>query len=115
MAISEFEIKKCQKEVEAFLEKRRPPPHIRNDLDLGYLIDGQSIELYEVRPDWQNPTQKMETPIAKATYVKTQKHWKVFWQRADMKWHGYEPEPIVESLTDFLNIVDEDKYACFFG
>ncbi len=57
----------------------------------------------------------MEHPVAKATYVKTQGIWKVYWQRADLKWHGYEPDPEVETLQEFLAIVDRDEYACFFG
>ncbi len=115
MTLSEVEIKKCEKEIDAFMRVRRPPAYIRNELDLGYRINGQSVEIYEVRPQWRNPSQKMEIPVAKATYVKTQRCWKIFWQRADLKWHGYEPMPEVKSLTDFLTIVAEDKYACFFG
>lgn len=115
MAISEFQIKKCEKEIEAFMKVRRPPGHIRNELDLGYRITDQSVELFEIRPQWRDPSQKIETPVAKATFVKAQGCWKVFWQRADLKWHGYEPAPKVESLTEFLNIVAEDKHACFFG
>ena len=57
----------------------------------------------------------MELPVAKATYVKSQNKWKIYWHRADMKWHGYEPEPDVDKIEDFLKIVEEDKYACFFG
>lgn len=115
MAISEFEIKKIEKELEAFMKVRRPPAHIRNELDLGYRIEGQSVEIFEVRSQWRDPSQKTETPVAKATFVKAQNCWKIFWQRSDLKWHGYEPAPKAKSLTDFLNIVAEDKYACFFG
>lgn len=115
MAISEFEIKKCKKDVEAFMKIRRPPTHIRNELDLGYRINDQSVEIFEVRPQRRDPTLKMETPVAKATFVKTQGCWKIFWQRADLKWHGYEPTPKVKSLAEFLSIVAEDKHGCFFG
>ena len=41
--------------------------------------------------------------------------WKVFWQRADLKWHSYEPKPTVKQLTDFLKLVDEDEHHCFKG
>ncbi len=54
-------------------------------------------------------------PIAKATYVRTQDVWKVFWKRGDLKWHGYEPAPAVPSIEQFLAIVDADPYGCFFG
>jgi Protein of unknown function (DUF3024) len=115
MALSELETKRVEKAVLAFLEKRRPPPHVRPKLDLGYRITQQSLELFEIRPRWDKPSEKMEHPFAKATYVKTTGTWKVFWQRADLKWHGYAPAPQVGSVEKFLAIVDEDKHACFFG
>lgn len=115
MALSEFETKKCEKLVGEFVEKRRPPAHIRNELDLGFRVKDQSVEIFEIRPMWKNPEQKMEEPVAKTTYVKTQKIWKVYWQRADLKWHRYDPNPEVSSLEEFLEIVDRDEYACFFG
>jgi len=115
MTLSELETKRVEKAVLAFLEKRRPPPHVRPKLDLGYRITRQSLELFEIRPRWDKTSEKMEHPFAKATYIKTTGTWKVFWQRADLKWHGYEPAPQVGSVEKFLAIVDEDKHACFFG
>ena len=115
MALSEFETKKIEKEVSAFVEKRRPPPQLRNQLDLGYRVKGQSVEIFEIRPLWRHPGEKIEQPVAKATYVKKQKVWKVYWQRADLKWHRYEPDPEVITLQEFLGLVDRDEYACFFG
>jgi hypothetical protein len=116
MALSEFEIKKAEKKVSAFVEKRRPPPSVHKELDLDYRIKGQSVEIFEVRPVWRGkPRETIELPVAKATYVKTQKLWKVFWQHADLKWHRYEPTPVVDSLQEFLSIMDRDEYACFFG
>jgi len=115
MAISEFEIKRCEKAIEKFMVKHRPPVHIRNELDLGSRIKNQSVELFEIRPQWDNPSNKIEVPVAKATYVKNQKQWKVYWQRSDLKWHLYEPLPTVRTLEDFLNAVGEDQHHCFFG
>lgn len=115
MAISEFEIKKCEKALEAFIAKHRPPVHIRNEVDFGYRIENQSVEIFEIRPHWRSPSEKTETPIAKATYIKARKLWKVYWQKSDMKWHLYEPLLEVKSLEQFLIAVGEDEYACFFG
>jgi hypothetical protein len=115
MALSEFEIKKIEKEVESFVEKRRPPPHIRDELDLGFRVKSQNVEIFEIRPLWRHPGEKIEQSVAKATYVKTQKVWKVYWQRADLKWHLYDPDPEVKTLQEFLGLVDRDEYACFFG
>ena len=115
MALSEFERERFERMVSAFLEKRRPPPHVRPQLDLGFRIAGQSVELFEIRPRYDKPSEKLEHAFAKATYVNSQGVWRVFWQRADLKWHRYDPAPEVPSLEDFLQLVQEDKHACFFG
>lgn len=115
MAISEFETKRCERELEKFLAKHRPAPNIRNELDLGYSIENQSVEIYEIRPEWNNPKNIMRLPIAKTTYVKTEKVWKIYWQRQDLKWHSYKPAPQVRYFEEFLNVVSEDKHACFWG
>ena len=111
MAFSEFEQKRIEKAIAAFMEKRRPSPHIRDKLDFGYRVSGQSVELFEIRPQWDDPSIIREHPFAKATYVKTKKAWKVFWQRADLKWHGYQPSLIVSSIDKFLQVVDADEYG----
>ena len=115
MAISELEKKRWEKELEKFLEWRRPPVHIRDQLDIGYRIENQSVELFEIRPVWKSPSEKSELPIAKATYIKKNNNWKVYWQRRDLKWHSYEPTVETDTLEEFLELVNEDKYACFFG
>ena len=115
MALSEPQRKQFEREMGSFLEKRRPPVHIRPQLDITFRINGQSVEIVEIRPRWDQPDEKMETPVAKATYVKAQNVWKVFWMRRDLKWHRYDPVPEVPSLTKFAQVVHEDKYACFFG
>ena len=115
MSLSEFETKRYEKVINEFLDKRRPPAHIRDEVDLGFRLDGQSVEIFEIRAVWNNPEEKMEQPVAKATYVKRQNLWKVYWMKSDLKWHKYEPEFEVRELTDFITVVDEDKYACFWG
>jgi hypothetical protein len=93
----------------------RPEPEIRNELDLNYEINGQSIILNEVRPAWDNPDEILTCAYAKTTYDKNKNIWKVFWQRADNKWHPYKPKPTVRELSDFLKLVDEDEFGCFKG
>lgn len=115
MAFNDLELKRIEKALAAFLAKRRPPAHIRPQLDLGYDLSGQSVELVEIRPQWDNPKIIHRRPFAKATFVKTQNVWKVYWQRANLKWHGYEPVPTVPTIEKFLAVVDADEYGCFFG
>ncbi|MDZ7805055.1 DUF3024 domain-containing protein [Thiohalophilus sp.] len=115
MAFSEFEKRKYEKLVGDYVEKHRPPPHVRKELDLSFRIEGQSIELFEIRPLWDNPNERIEEPVAKATYIKRQDTWKIYWQRADLKWHRYDPAPEAKRLEEFLKIVEQDEYSCFYG
>lgn len=115
MALSEFEIKKCEKYLDEFLELRRPPAHIRDQVDLQYRIENQSVIIFEVRPEWRDPSKKMEISVAKATYIKRKNLWKLYWQRQDLKWHPYQPEPVVKDIKEFIRVIDEDANACFFG
>jgi len=115
MALVELDRKRIEKLVGSFIEKRRPPPHIRPQLDFGFRVSGQSVEIFEIRPAFGRPGEKQEGPVAKATYVKSGDHWKVFWMRADLKWHAYEPQRLVLSLEQFLQVVWEDEHSCFFG
>ena len=115
MAFTELELARCQTELEGFMKRRRPPLHVRDKLDHGYRISGQSVELFDIRPDWRNPKVKRETPFAKTTYVRSSGQWRVFWMKSDSKWHGYEPHLHVNSLARFLEVVHKDEYCCFFG
>jgi len=115
MALSEFETKKAEKLVASFVEKHRPPAHIRNEVDVAYRVKNQSVEIFEIRPKWDDPSEKLEIPVAKTTYVKVHKLWKLYWQRADLKWHSYEPFPEARYLEDVLKVVGEDEHHCFWS
>ncbi|MCG8565249.1 MAG: DUF3024 domain-containing protein [Desulfobacterales bacterium] len=115
MALSEFEIRRCEKKMAGFMERKRPFPGIRDRVDLGWRLEKQSVEIFEIRPQWDNPGEKLEIPLARATFVRTQNLWKVYWRRAMMKWHRYEPNPSVDRFEEFLDLVEADRYGCFFG
>ena len=115
MALSDFEKKRIERIVRDYIEKHRPPAHIRNEVDLSFRVKGQSVEIFEVRPKWDDPSVKIEESLAKATYVKSKRIWKIYWQRADLKWHRYDPEPEVKTIEQFLDVVEKDQHSCFFG
>jgi len=115
MAFTDIDFKRCENVMNQYIDKNRPPTHIRAKLDLSYRITGQSIEIFEIRPGIFNKQEVMEQPVAKATYIKSKQEWRVYWMRADLKWHRYEPCPTVHSLEDFLSLITEDEYCCFWG
>lgn len=101
--------------LEPFLEKRRPPEQLRSELDLAYRIEGQSVILYEIRPHFMKPDVIIHSDFAKATYIRKDDLWKVYWMRASGKWELYKPKPQVGNLKVWVKLVDEDELGCFFG
>ncbi len=101
--------------MENYIERTRPPEHIRKELDINYCIEGQSVILNEIRPMFMDSTKLSELPYAKTTYIRKTNSWKVFWMRANQKWHSYGPCPEVKELKEFLQLVDEDENGCFKG
>lgn len=98
-----------------FLDQRRPPEHIRPQLDIGYAVVGQTTDVFEIRPDWQDQTATRHTPVARIRYVKSQDEWRLYWMRRNLKWHLYQPDPVHASLKDALAVVHADEQCCFFG
>ena len=113
--MNDIERKRIENAIAAFIAKRRPPVHLRDQVDLRFRFDGRSVEIFEIRPRWNHPDQQVEESVAKARYVKSRDRWLVYWKRADLKWHKYDPMPEVSTINAFLRLVDEDAYACFFG
>jgi DUF3024 family protein len=102
-------------EMENFLIRVRPEEAIRPKLDIGYKIKNQSIIIHEIRPLSSDPLIIIEPKVAKTTYNRTKNNWKIFWPRADRKWHTYDPNPTVDSIQEFLRIVEKDQLGCFWG
>jgi hypothetical protein len=114
-SMNEFEREGVEKAVAAYVARCRPPAEIREQVDLSFRFDGRFVEIFEIRPRWDEPAEKIEEAVARARYLKSREAWLVYWQRADLKWHKYDPAPEVPTIQDFLALVDEDKHGCFFG
>lgn len=113
--MNDIEKKRVENAVAAFVAKRRPPEHLRDKVDLAFRFDGRYVEIFEIRPRWDKPAEKIEEAVARARYFKSRDEWVVYWQRADMKWHKYIPDAEVKTIQALLRVVDEDEYGCFFG
>jgi hypothetical protein len=116
MAFTELEIAQHMQVLEdCFWSRRRPSLHVREQMRDGQRFTDQAIELFFVRPAYNRPGQHIEESIAKVQLVRTQGVWRIFWKRADGKWHGYKPCPEAPTLTAALRVINEDAHACFFG
>lgn len=116
MAFNDLEIAEHTALIERlFWSKRRPPLQVRDRMRDGQRFDGHSIELFYLRPVFDDPSRTVEESIAKLTFVRSSRLWRIFWKRADGKWHRYPPCPEITSLAEALRVVDADANACFFG
>ena len=100
---------------ERFWSRRRPPLHLCDEVREGQRFDGTSIELFLVRPAFKRPGEWIEEAIAKVKFIRSRDVWHLFWKRADLKWHRYQPCPEADSLAAALRTIDEDANCCFFG
>jgi hypothetical protein len=114
MAFNELDLQRIKKHVGGLCEKRSPV-HIRNELHLDYVIENQSVTIFEERPHWKEPEIVTQTEVAKVTFVRSQKVWKLYWMRGNLKWHSYEPLSSAASLEELVAEIDEDPMCCFFG
>lgn len=64
MAFNDIEIANIKRCMEFFMEKRRPAEHLRDELDLSYSIEDDSVVIFEVRRLTWSDGQAQE-PIAK--------------------------------------------------
>jgi len=113
MTISEFEIYKVEKVAKEFCSKRNKnyPP---DQLVIEYKLEDQTLYLVEVRPRWNDPSKKTEKGVAKLRYIKKEKLWKLYWQRANMNWLLYEKNGTNEQLEPLLEIVWDDNHGFFW-
>ena len=114
VAFTEIEIHKIRKLVGTLCQKRSPE-HIRDKLRCEYRIQNQEVIIFEVRPRWNNPSEETWAPFAKLKFIRSKNHWRLFWQRADMKWHKYGPLDSSRSLAELVAEIDADTHGCFFG
>jgi hypothetical protein len=115
MTLSEPEIKRWEKLIAEFVERRRPAPHLRKDVDLSFRIEKRSVEIFEVRSHWTGKGKPTEHRIAKAMFMKHKKNWKVLREGPDLKWRPYEPHPEAHTIEEFLAIIENDDRDYFFG
>jgi hypothetical protein len=114
MAFSQIELKRIERTV-GELCHRRSPAHLRDRLRLEYAVKGHEVVIYENRPRWNNPRERMESPVAKLKFVSSANKWRLYWQRADLKWHEYPGSSTSEDIADLVREIDADPLACFFG
>jgi hypothetical protein len=114
MAFSELELKRIEQTVGEFC-RTRSPAQLKDKLRLEYSVKGHEVIVVERRPKWDNPKEWIESPVAKLRFIRSANKWRLYWRRADLKWHEYLGLSSSDRLSDLVQEVDADQLACFFG
>lgn len=114
MALSDLELKRIEQTVGALCRKRSPA-HLQGKLRLEYSVKGQEVVIFERRPKWDDPSRWTESPVAKIKFVRSAEKWRLYWMRADLKWHEYPGHSSSDRLEELVQEIDADPLACFFG
>ena len=115
MTLSEFEIKRYEIAKKDFLIKRRPHPSVRDKCDLDCSLNNQSVEIFELRPQWNNPEKINEYPLAKTTYSLNKREWEIFYMSSNLQWKIYRMHKSAKTIEDVFSIIDCDETGIFFG
>lgn len=57
--------------IQQFTNRRRPPVEIRYQVDIDYTFKDSIIEIFELRPMWDDLERKIVIPIAKSKFTKS--------------------------------------------
>lgn len=111
MAFNDLEVANIKRCMGFFMEKRRPAPFIRVEIDLIYEIQDQSVIIKEVRNIMRRT---VESPIAKITFNRKQKGWKLFAKNRNDEWEGMFSD-LIPTFSDAIKVVEDDDIGIFFG
>ena len=114
MAFNELDLKRIDNCVDTFC-RRRTRPVLADQLRFLYEIHGQSVVIAEECPGWGDPSRRMRTPVGKLHFVRATGLWTLYWMRADLTWHVYQPATPSRDLATLVGVVDRDEYCAFFG
>lgn len=113
MALNDIEVAQIKRRMEFFMEKRRPAEQLRDELDLNYRIEDDSVVIFEIRRlTWSDS--QIQEPIAKITHNKASSSWSLLWMDKDSNWHNYD-ERMLGSFSDAIRLIEDDSQGYFFG
>jgi len=83
------------------------------ELPLQIIKNKQSYVIGHKRKSGDGKKEYLEE-ACKIVHVKSRDVWKLYWKRADMKWHLHSTADY-EALDDLLDEIRKDPEGCFWG
>ncbi len=110
MALNDIEVAQIKRYMRLFMNKRRPPAFIRDEVDLEYRIWGNDVVICRV--NYINK-KKYESPIAKMVLNRPHTRWNLYSMNQSQEWIIAAKEPI-SAFSDAIKLVEDDINCCFF-
>jgi hypothetical protein len=114
VAFSELELKRIDRTV-GELCRLFSPAEYADELRVVYEVEGHIVSMYEERPPWDGQGEWTRKGIARFRFNRSKGEWKLYWMRADLHWHLYDPEEMPTELPALVAVVEADQYGAFFG
>jgi hypothetical protein len=114
VAFSELELKRIDRTVGDLCRRCSPPQHA-DELRTVYEVEGHSVSVYEERPPWRGEGEWTRLGVARFRFYRSRGEWQLYWMRADLRWHRYEPHEMPTDLASLVAAVEADEYGAFFG
>ncbi|MGQ0557221.1 MAG: DUF3024 domain-containing protein [Nitrospiraceae bacterium] len=112
MAFSKVDLKQIEQTVGTVFCGKHSPAHLNDKLRLVYAVKDHEVVIAERRPRWDNETEWTESPVAKLKFIRSANKWRLYWMRADMKWHEYPGLSSSTRLEDLVQEINTDP--CLF-
>ena len=73
------------------------------------------VEIFEIRPKWDDEKVIENFPIARVKYVKSKNIWRIYWRDSNEKWVQYKPSFEVAHFSKAIEVIKKDEHGCFWG
>jgi len=96
---------------------RRVPEHLRDQINIGFKIRGETVTILERRPPLRGTGRKEWTEIAVAQFRRDSEAgpWRLYCADRNSRWHAYARVQPAKTLTTLLAEVDRDPTGIFWG
>ena len=114
MPISEFERKRVSGILTRYCDET-VPSHVRDQVQLRFGFDGNSVILHEYRPPWDGRGDWNEIPVAKFRYFVGRQEWALYSRDRNLRWRSYDLIAPSAVFEDLLTEVEADPTGIFWG
>lgn len=113
MAISQLDRRRIELLLTEYCD--RVPERVRDQLRHSFTIGPTSVDLFEERPAFCNPSEWRRHPVAKFRFIATREQWALYCRHSDLKWHSYRLLPQAGAFEILLREVQRDPSGVFWG